>query len=102
MALSVLLLAQSAAALQGVSEAGGVMYDENFYSEVTVDSCRFERNVGGYGGAMSLYDSSVVVTNCTFDSNEVGHRNGSSRRVNSGLGHCLVRAWGWEEVTHGE
>jgi hypothetical protein len=59
------------AVLQGFSECGGVYVNENFKTEVSVSNSVFVRNYGGYGGAMSLYDSNVTVTNCSFDSNEV-------------------------------
>jgi hypothetical protein len=57
--------------LQGFSEAGGVYVNENFKTEVSVSNSTFVRNFGGYGGAMSLYDSNVMLQNCSYASNEV-------------------------------
>lgn len=57
------------------------MVNENFKTEVTVRRSAFLRNYGGYGGAMSLYDSNVTVQGCTFDSNEVRVRGCSPKLV---------------------
>lgn len=48
--------------------------NENFEADVIVNSTVFEDNWGVYGGALSFYDSNVLVTNCTFTNNTVRAR----------------------------
>lgn len=63
--------------LQGFQEAGAIYMNENFESDVIVNSTVFEGNWGVYGGALSLYDSNILVTNCAFTNNTVRQRQAS-------------------------
>lgn len=52
-------------------EAGGVYYNENFGSDVIVRNSSFHLNFGQYGGALSVYDSNMIVEDCNLTSNWV-------------------------------
>jgi hypothetical protein len=63
--------------LQGTTEAGAIMIEENQYTQLLLNASRFEGNAagsgdsGGFGGAVSAYDADVQAADCSFTGNKV-------------------------------
>ena len=57
---------------------------ENTGSNTQLNNCLFEKNTAIYGGGMSCYTSSPILTNCTFRENSVYYTGPTTRNhVNS-------------------
>lgn len=64
--------ARALRAAQAHYEGGAFYLNENFLSSITVTNSSFSSNLAGiYGGAFSVYDSDLLITDSAFTNNSV-------------------------------
>jgi hypothetical protein len=95
--------ANVAYAAYDLDDGGGGMY--NGAGEARVESCTFEGNSAGNGGAMLNYMGGPILTNCLFSNNFTTYGDGRggaiSNVANPTILNCTFYKNGWRLLTSG-